>query len=105
MQRLANVIGQSALLFFGAFVLESADRVFKKATAATAKGKSLLAELWSRTAVQHQEHAEYYRKAAEAYSSGNDAEAEQLEKEAKSAEESAKALKKEAEELEESEEA
>ncbi|HLB34447.1 MAG TPA: hypothetical protein VJK54_09475, partial [Chthoniobacterales bacterium] len=55
-----------------AYRLASAARALEKATRATDKGNQPLAELWSKTATQHQEAAEYYRKAAEAELSWKD---------------------------------
>ncbi|HLB33591.1 MAG TPA: hypothetical protein VJK54_05090, partial [Chthoniobacterales bacterium] len=54
--------------------LNSAAEAVGKAAAVTTKGNQALAELWSKTAVQNQEIAEYDQKAAGARLSGNNSE-------------------------------
>ncbi|HLB33854.1 MAG TPA: hypothetical protein VJK54_06420, partial [Chthoniobacterales bacterium] len=69
--------------------LNGAEACLGRATAATAEGNSLFAELWSKIAAEYQESFEYFRKAIEASLSGNKAEANRLNKVADSARDSA----------------
>ncbi|HLB33353.1 MAG TPA: hypothetical protein VJK54_03860, partial [Chthoniobacterales bacterium] len=83
-----------------AWMLELAAEAFEKETIAKAGKNKLLAELWSKSAAQHQEAAEYYRKAAEARLRENNPEENRWGKVASFVEKSSLGLKSAAEAFE-----